>query len=239
MNHIYHRTVYPTVYRRTVYPTVYRKTVYPTVYRIMLSICDIFLLITVILYVFVARVTIAHYHQMKRRHNVETKRPSLSSTDYEIASRRNRKNNVRQGNNKTEASRNQRENSSKETDENFAQATRQPDTQSSSRSSTPLSHNQIRNVLIMVIIAGTFSVTFTMGLSFCYIFALRSCSDFSSNSERIIMFAFYRLYFINYAMNPVVYFTLDRRFRTEVFKLLATLREISRCLIQKAKQETI
>ena len=213
---------------------IYHRTVYPTVYRIMLSIYDIFLLITVILYVFVARVIIAHFPRMKRRPDVANDRLSLSSTIHGMALTRTCKNTERLENNETEAARNQRETSPKEADENVAQATSQPDTHSSARTRTPLPRNQIRFVLIMVIIVGTFSVTFTMGLSFSYVFALRSYSDFSSNSERVIMFACYRLYFINYAMNPVVYFTLDRRFRTEVFKLLALLGQISHSFVRDA-----
>ena len=124
---------------------IYHRTVYPTVYRIMLSIYNIFLLITVILYVFVARVTIAHFRRMKRRPDVANDRPALSSASQEMTPTRTRKNNERLEKNKIEAARIQ-------------------------RARTHLSRNQIRFVLIMVIIAGTFSVTFTMGLSFGYVF---------------------------------------------------------------------
>ena len=72
----------------------------------------------------------------------------------------------------------------------------------------------------MVIIAGTFSVTFIMALTFGYAFAVRDYQDYHSLGEIILLFCCYRFYFINYALNPVVYFTLDRTFRREVFKQL-------------------
>lgn len=111
---------------------------------------------------------------------------------------------------KTEISENKRETtrSPKEPAENTAK-TAQPQ----------LSSNQIRTVVIMVILAGTFSITFLMGLSFGYVFALRNFDDYSSLSEIVALFTCYRLYFLNYALNPVVYFALDRQFRAEVIKI--------------------
>ena len=79
----------------------------------------------------------------------------------------------------------------------------------------------IRKIITMVIIAATFSATFILGLSFGYVFAIRSNSDFSSNMELVTYFALYRFYFINYALNSVVYFSLDKRFREEVVKFLS------------------
>ena len=92
------------------------------------------------------------------------------------------------------------------------------------RAQSTLSANQIRTVLIMVILAGTFSVTFLMGLSFGYVFALRKYEDYSSTGELVFLFACYRLYFLNYAMNPVVYFTLDKKFRKEVVHVYGTMK---------------
>ena len=79
---------------------------------------------------------------------------------------------------------------------------------------------QVRKVVIMVVIAGTFSMTFLLALAFGYVFALRNFHDYSSTKELILLFCFYRFYFINYAMNPVVYFCLDLTYRKEVIKLL-------------------
>ena len=78
---------------------------------------------------------------------------------------------------------------------------------------------QIRKVIIMVIIAGTFSLTFIMALTFGYVFALRDYKDYSSISDIVLMFCCYRFYFINYALNPVVYFALDSCFRKEVTRI--------------------
>ena len=79
---------------------------------------------------------------------------------------------------------------------------------------------QIRKVIIMVIIAGTFSLTFIMALTFGYVFALRDYKDYSSISDIVLMFCCYRFYFINYALNPVVYFALDSYFRKEVMRII-------------------
>ena len=78
----------------------------------------------------------------------------------------------------------------------------------------------------MVIVAGTFSITFMMGLAFGYVFALRKYEDYSSIGELVFLFACYRLYFLNYCMNPVVYFALDRRFRKEVFEIYSTMKAV-------------
>ena len=79
---------------------------------------------------------------------------------------------------------------------------------------------QIRKVIIMVIIAGTFSLTFIMALTFGYVFALRDYKDYSSINDIVLMFCCYRFYFINYALNPVVYFALDSCFRKEVTRII-------------------
>ena len=79
---------------------------------------------------------------------------------------------------------------------------------------------QIRKVIIMVIISGTFSLTFIMALTFGYVFALRDYKDYSSINDIVLMFCCYRFYFINYALNPVVYFALDSCFRKEVTRII-------------------
>ena len=99
-----------------------------------------------------------------------------------------------------------------------SQSTRQAVT-----SQLPVSHltpAQIRKVIIMVIIAGTFSLTFIMALTFGYVFALRDYKEYSSISDIVLMFCCYRFYFINYALNPVVYFALDSCFRKEVMRIV-------------------
>ena len=91
------------------------------------------------------------------------------------------------------------------------------------RKAKPPNHQRtidIRKVLIMVIIAGTFSITFLMALTFGYVFAIRDLQDYNSIDEYIALFSCYRLYFINYCLNLTVYFAFDRRFRDEVIKLL-------------------
>lgn len=75
----------------------------------------------------------------------------------------------------------------------------------------------------MVILSGTFAVTFLLGQVFGYTFAIRGFKDFGSLYELRLLFTFDRLYFLNYAINPVVYFALDRHFRTETFALVRCL----------------
>ena len=86
-----------------------------------------------------------------------------------------------------------------------------------------LSKSQLRSVFMMVIITGTFAITYILGFSFGFIFALWRFSDFDSLGDLAFMFSFYRLYFINYAINPIIYFAMDMRFRQEVIKLSSQL----------------
>ena len=101
-----------------------------------------------------------------------------------------------------------------------SQSSRQLATYIPQQSVSHLTPAQIRKVIIMVIIAGTFSLTFIMALTFGYVFALRDYKDYSSISDIVLMFCCYRFYFINYALNPVVYFALDSCFRKEVMRII-------------------
>ena len=84
-----------------------------------------------------------------------------------------------------------------------------------------LTPSRIRKVAIMVILAGTFSVTFFLALGLGYVFAIRDFDEYESLRFLVIYFCMYRFYFINYCLNPVVYFVLDGQFRKGVKELFA------------------
>ena len=180
----------------------YSDTVYPIVYRNVLSVYDLFLLATIILYVFVAKTIIVYIRGKKKKAKTyQTEKDSNISTAKD--------------NNETETSLSGIENDSEKASNERNNANRQ-----SKRSRRfKLSSSQIRKAVIMVILAGTFSVAFIMGLSFGYVFAIRDYKDFASVEEIVQLFVCYKFYYSNYAFNWIVYLILDRMFRSEVFKL--------------------
>lgn len=211
----------------------YHGTAYPAAYRHCVSVYSILMVTTIILYIFVARTTIQHVRRMKKAPKIflpkEESESSFSNfsqtTDTAVSPSENQKDNG------TRISQTVCDLEGKPVcfTINPLPLEKVKETQPTSPgkeiegptkvAKLQLSSNQIRTVIIMVIIAGTFSVTFLMGLSFGYVFALRTYSDYASIGELVFLFACYRLYFINYALNPVVYFSLDRQFRKEVMKV--------------------
>ena len=201
----------------------YHGTQYPVIYRHLLSIYNIFLLTTIVLYVFVLRKTCIHYQKMTKKSRAHPT-CSLSSskgtttalvydnTDHDLHDNTARSGNDTQAINLADAG---------TTHERLAICRTDTGTETHTR---PI---QIKKVLIMVIIAGIFSVTFIMALTFGYIFALRDYQDYSSLGEMVMFFGCYRFYFINYALNPIVYFSLDTQFRKNVIKQLGKIRSIS------------
>ena len=183
----------------------YSDTVYPIVYRNVLSVYDLFLLATITLYVFVAKTIIVHIRGKKKKAKTYQAESSISTAN---------------DNDKTESATSEAENVSESVSNERNNANRQ-----SKRSRRfKLSSSQIRKAVIMVILAGIFSVTFIMGLSFGYVFAIRDYKDFASVQEIVQLFACYKFYYSNYALNSIVYLILDRTFRSEVFKLLGLSR---------------
>ena len=200
----------------------YHNSIYPALYRHLLSAYDVFLLATIILYVFVARATLVHVRRMKKLRK-STEEISMSrqcsytrgsecihTTDQVYPSLGN----VNMQTNVTYVCNTLLENHTRI-------GTVASNTRSNTirRSVTQTRTIPTRKVLIMVIIAGTFSVTFLMALTFGYVFALRNYDDYHSLAEIIILFCCYRFYFINYALNPIVYFILDISFRKEILKI--------------------
>ena len=197
----------------------YHDTLYPVMYRNLLSVYNLFLLATIVLYIFVARKIFIHFRDMKRKSKLQNQNSDNSNskmrTDTDSG---NCENTGLQSHDNTEPLELETKTSSEgsRTEEGST-----ADVGSTiARSTSQIKPIQIRKVLIMVIIAGTFSVTFIMALTFGYVFAVRDYQDYHSLGEIILLFCCYRFYFINYALNPVVYFTLDRTFRREVFKQL-------------------
>ena len=177
----------------------YRHTVYPEVYRHALSAYDLFLIATIVLYIFVARTIIKHIREKRRK--VEIHKPKTDVVETTANDRSEKVQNDVGVNRVGEGVSSNRVID----DRNLTEST-----------SCQLSSAQIRKAVIMVILAGAFSVTFLMGLSFGYVFAFRDNKDFASVGEIVGLFACYRLYFANYALNLIVYYSLDRAFRSEV-----------------------
>ena len=193
---------------------------YPELYRHLLSAYDIFLLGTIVLYIFVARATILHVRKIKKMQ----KSPGGLCISKSCSVTFNSSYMYRSRDTGTPT-----ENSQDLTTDNTVDTERQTTLREAIstklRVTTRYSRSypgpiSVRRVLIMVVIAGTFSITFLMSLTFGYVFAIRNYGDYGSVSELVILFVCYRFYFINYAMNSVVYFALDTCFRREVLKLI-------------------
>ena len=219
--------------------TSFHGTHYPAVYRHCVAVYNLLLVTTVILYIFVANTTIQHVRRMKGKPKLSgtasasESESAVSSIDQTMSttSQSVSKNTDGGGGNKAPKVYIVEEKFSgpipsddtKRTSNDSAACSQE---NSPARPKSQLSAYQIRTVLIMVIVAGTFSVTFMMGLAFGYVFALRKYEDYSSIGELVFFFACYRLYFLNYCMNPVVYFVLDRQFRREVLKVFDSVKTV-------------
>lgn len=217
--------------------TSFHGTQYPAVYRHLVVVYSLLLVTTVILYIFVAKTTIQHVQRMKHKPKSNV---TASASESELA-----ESSLDQTTSTTSQSVSKATDSENKSSKIYVvkEMSSGPDlsddTKRASNDSAACCHDhvtslpksqlssyQVRTVLIMVIVAGTFSVTFMMGLAFGYVFALRKYEDYSSIGELVFLFACYRLYFLNYCMNPVVYFALDRQFRKEVFKIYDTVKSV-------------
>lgn len=180
------------------------KTAFPIVYRSILSIYDLFVIATIIMYAFVAKKIILHIRRRKQR---------MKGGQYEVES--------------TASANDVEKSKATQCTQDSEQETKGAPSQKpvakqrrTKRQTSRLSSSQIRKAVIMVVLAGIFSVTFLMGLSFGYVFVVRQYKDFASLGEIVRLFACYRIYFANYALNPIVYLILDSSFRGEVLKVL-------------------
>ena len=201
----------------------FHDTWYPASYRHLLSAYNVFLLVTIVLYSFVAKKTIQHFRQMKKRLLRQKEQDVTKTTDAIILpsniAARDITESVAIDEKEGRLSAVHTLDSTGSNEETTRTTSPVPRT-SATKYKKSVTQINIRKVLIMVIIAGTFSITFIMALTFGYVFAVRDYNDYSSINELILLFCCYRFYFINYAMNPVVYFSLDRQFRKEVLRLL-------------------
>ena len=202
----------------------YRDTLWPQIYRHVLSGYNIFLLATIVLYFFVAKKTIAHYRMMKKyRKTVANERLALALKSSNSSSGTSGTNTSSSGTTTTSENLSESTDTNTDTNPTMIKLSISPSNDTTHRTGTSKNQQRpikISKVKMMVIIAGTFSVTFIMALTFGYVFALRDLQDYKSVGEYITLFSCYRFYFINYCMNPVVYFIFDRRFRAEMKKLI-------------------
>ena len=206
---------------------IFRGTQYPAVYRHCVAVYSVLLVATVVMYFFIAKKTLTHFRRKKqapKAKQVDTETESSFSTlgescqsaESQSTSAVCSKDITLNPNDEMQSAPSTISDSSPTEGVSGTKQVLAVTSGNSAMAKSTLSISQIRTVLILVIIAGTFSMTFLMGLSFGYVFALRTYSDYSSLGELVFLFACYRLYFINFAMNPVVYFVLDRCFRKEV-----------------------
>ena len=213
-------------------------TAYPRIYRHIVTAYDILLLTTIVLYIHVAKKIIQHKRQMNIHKNdsvavlnplsasIVSKRAEMTDVDCSNVTDLDFRSDFT-GN--SSAQRNQDKADARQykvmTPDNVKQRnTSLPKPSAVSSSSSQLTAVQIRKVIIMAILSGTFAVTFMLGQVVGYYFAVRGFEDYASLRELQLLFTMDRLYFINYALNPLVYFTLDRHFRKETITLFQFLR---------------
>ena len=203
-------------------------TIYPEMYRHFLSAYTLFLLATVILYCFVARSTILHYRRLKNHSKSRATFINPTFSGNEISAQHNTENGAGEKCRHKCGSSNQILNDEAKSSNSCLATISNHSKVTETRHASSFSHltpGQIRKVIIMAVIAGSFSITFFMALGFGYIFAVRDYGDFYSLRDLVILFCCYRFYFINYAINPVVYFALDGYFRKEVVKVVCCCRK--------------
>ena len=217
----------------------YLETPYPRIYRHILSLYDVFLFTTIVLYILVAKTIIIYIRrkEVMKSGPVVISNPEFSNkvikidnaeedeltndTELDFNSAIEASPSRLKTQNKTDI-----EQSKPSPSLNIKQCT--PPTSSVtavSSSSSQLTPVQIRKVIIMVILSGTFAFTFLLGQIFGYTFAVRGFEDYDSLEELRLLYTFDRLYFVNYAINPIVYFALDKNFRKEVTNLFRCLRK--------------
>lgn len=93
-------------------------------------------------------------------------------------------------------------------------------------SSSSKRHGEIKRVkrktIIMLILTTVFAITMTMYVVLTTVIADKhNILQSLSNNEKVVFFFFYRLYFINTNINPILYGILDQRFRKGLIKLLS------------------
>ena len=195
----------------------YHDTIYPALYRHCLSAYSVFLLATVILYIFVAKATIRHFRRLKRRSILATHDNPVFSIDL------TKNDNEHEGHETVKDEVGNNGHTSKYSApiyHNIDNSSTVKKTQHLNQNArSQLTPSRIRKVAIMVVIAGSFSISFFMALGFGYVFAVRDYGDFSSINDLVVLFCCYRFYFINYSLNPLVYLALDGKFRKEVLRL--------------------
>ena len=217
------------------------ETPYPRMYNHLLSVYNIFLVTTIVLYVFIARTTILHVRDMRKlfkEHanavisiSVTNKSQHINSSDIKESASVSEET-VSTSAVNIEISESMGENGEKRniqtaTGETQFEVKEENDNNSRFKANKTSPYPQyqtqaipVQKVTIMAILSGTFAVTFLLAQVFGYSFAIRGFSDYSSLSELRLFFFWYRLYFINYCLNPFVYFALDRQFRREVINIL-------------------
>ena len=183
----------------------YKDTPFPLVYRIVLSMYDILLIATIVLYFLVAKTIIVHIRGSKWKAMPDKRKAQKQTSVSTNADTETTETDISQAG-------------------NIANNDSAANRQSTGYCRSTLSLSEIRKAVILVILAGTFSVTFTVGLSFGYVFAAYTFKDFASIDEMVKLFSCYKFYYTNYALNSVVCLILDRSYRSEVFKLVGLSR---------------
>lgn len=80
-----------------------------------------------------------------------------------------------------------------------------------------------RKTLIMLVLSGVFIVTMSLYLGLvCKVANTEGVLRELSNSEKVVFFFFWRMYFINCLINPLLYGFMDHRFRKGLVRLLCT-----------------
>ena len=215
------------------------ETPYPRMYNHLLSVYNIFLIATIVFYVFIARETILHVRYMRRLFKDHANAViSVSVTDVsqtvnghcvtDITPVSEENVSTSAVNIKVEYVESKIENGGRENTPALGKGQLEVEDTDNLRPVThktsPHPHSQrqsipVRKVIIMAILSTTFAVTFLLAQVFGYSFAIRGFDDYSSLSELRLFFFWYRLYFVNYCLNPCVYFALDRQFRREVINI--------------------
>ena len=217
------------------------ETPYPRMYNHLLSVYNIFLITTIVFYVFLARTTILHVRDMRKlfkEHanavisiSVTNKSQHIDSIDIKESSSVSKEtvstSAVDVDYSESVGHNGVARNVQAATGETQCEVEEENDNNSrlEAKKTSPCTQYQkqkipVRKVTIMAILSGMFAVTFLLAQVFGYSFAIRGFSDYSSLSELRLFFFWYRLYFINYCLNPFVYFALDRQFRREVMNIL-------------------
>ena len=210
------------------------ETPYPRMYNHLLSVYNIFLVATIVFYVFIARETILHVRYMRRLFNehanavISVSVTDVSQTvngpgDKDITPVSEEDVSTSAVNINVEYVGSKIENGGRENTPALGKGQLEV-AETDTHKTSPHPHSQrqsipVRKVTIMAILSTTFAVTFLLAQVLGYSFAIRGYDDYSSLSELRLFFFWYRLYFVNYCLNPCVYFALDRQFRREVINI--------------------